>query len=72
MFRVHCSPQIPWRVNLAGSGDRLESELVVYLAVFRVHCSPPMDSELGGAQVRLESETSSCGDGGRDLRYPPK
>ena len=34
-----------------------------HLAVFRVHCSPPMDSELGGAQVRLESETSSCGMG---------
>lgn len=33
------------------------------MAVFRVHCSPPMDSELGGAQVRLESETSSCGMG---------
>ena len=29
-----------WRVNLAGSGNRLESELVNYMAVFRVHCSP--------------------------------
>ena len=52
-----------WRVNLGGSGNRLESELVNNMAVFRVHCSPPMDSELGGAQVRLESGTFPLGMG---------
>ena len=36
-----------WRVNLEGSGNRLESELVIYMAVFRIHCSPHLDSELG-------------------------
>ena len=79
-----------WRVNLAGSGNRLESELVrkgcvsntllsaklrdgrvVYCAVpwgcganppdVRIVLSQPMDSELGGAQVRFESGTLFTG-----------
>ena len=69
VFRIHYSPQTIWRVNLAGSGNRLESELVRKGCVSSTLLSAKWIVNWAGPKSVSKAErTERCG--GRDLRYP--